>query len=227
MFWRVCGRYDQNVMGRIPNFMTCLVPRPEAEHEKGEQRRVQKKSIVERFDHKEKAPVEKNVGDHIVDFFAEGFKNMNPFKSKEEGGRDLGIGVSAVERRKSVQEMEDEEDDEADLAGYGGLEQDDHADLMVFETKRPSWNTRLSAWTLNFNGRVKKASKKNFLLVAKPGYDSFEFEEELDKEPGGKTYLRFGKFTKHRFILDFRKPLSPIVAVGICISAFQKKMMVT
>ena len=41
-------RYNQNVMGRIPNFMTCLVPRPEAEHEKGEARRTQKKSIADR-----------------------------------------------------------------------------------------------------------------------------------------------------------------------------------
>ena len=26
--------YEQNIMGRVPNFMTCLVPRPEAEQEK-------------------------------------------------------------------------------------------------------------------------------------------------------------------------------------------------
>ena len=33
-------RYSQNILGRVPNFMTCLVPRPEAEHERGEARRV-------------------------------------------------------------------------------------------------------------------------------------------------------------------------------------------
>ena len=48
---------------------------------------------------------------------------------------------------------------------YGGLEQDENNDLLVFQTKRPNWNASLSAWTLNFNGRVKMPSKKNFLVV--------------------------------------------------------------
>lgn len=30
---------------------------------------------------------------------------------------------------------------------------------------KPSWNEQLNAWTLNFNGRVKIASKKNFLIA--------------------------------------------------------------
>ena len=60
--------------------------------------------------------------------------------------------------------------------------------------------------------------------------NTYSFEDHLDEstqEDGGKTYLRFGKFTKHRFIMDFRRPLSPLVAMGICVSAFRKKMLVT
>ena len=217
-------RYEQNILGRVPNFMTCLVPRPEAEHERGEARRVQKKSIADRFDNvKAAAPVEKNIGDHIMDWLLSPFR---PDPNKNEGGKDMGIGADAKERRLSAAEIAEDEDDEMDFTGYGGLEQDDHQDLLVFETKKPSWNSRLSAWTLNFAGRVKKASKKNFLLVAKPGYDSFEMEDD-NEEPGGKTYLRFGKFNKHRFVMDFRRPLSPMVALSICVSAFRKKMLVT
>ena len=159
--------YEQNIMGRVPNFMTCLTPRPEAEQEKGETRRVQKKTILERFQHKDKAPVEKNIGDHIVDWF------MGPFRGSEANageGKDGGIGEDLKQRRESAA-LEEDEEEEPDLEGYGGLEQEEMQDLLAFETKKPSWNSRLSAWTLNFSGRVKKASKKNFLLVAKPGFD--------------------------------------------------------
>ena len=113
--------YDQNIMGRVPNFMTCLVPRPEAETEKGEARRVQKKKIRERYEHKDKAPVEKNIGDHIVDWFAGLFP-------KQEEGVDAGIGEDLKARRESAALEEDEE--EEDLQGYGGLEQDDMQDLL-------------------------------------------------------------------------------------------------
>lgn len=53
---------------------------------------------------------------------------------------------------------------------YGAVEPDDYqCDLIVFETKKPTWNETLGAWTLNFQGRVKMASKKNFMLVVEQG----------------------------------------------------------
>lgn len=39
------------------------------------------------------------------------------------------------------------------------------SDIITFETLCPSWNEVLHAWTLNFNGRVKIPSKKNFLVA--------------------------------------------------------------
>ena len=213
-------RYEPNIFGRVPNFMTCMVPRPEAEHERGEARRVSKKSIVERYESRDKAPVEKNVGDHIVEWFA------NLFKPAVENGVDKGVGGLATReggRIENTQATSTTDDSAAaSLEGYGGLETEDQQDLLVYETKKPSWSEKLSAWTLNFNGRVKKASKKNFLLVQNGGtHDDDEAAEE-----GGKTYIRFGKHSKHRFILDFRRPLSPVVALGICVSTFSKKITV-
>jgi hypothetical protein len=234
-------RYERNLMGRIPNFMTCMVPNPEAEHERGEGRRIQKTSIIQRYESKNIKPVEeKNVGDHIVSFFrrlSAGKDNRNSMDSEVDkeytgvGGLETLEGgtnrrISGVEN-----ELNGEDDTNDTLEGYGGVEQDDQQDLLVFETKKPSWNKNLGAWTLNFNGRVKKASKKNFLISAKEGLDSFEdLEVDVDGNEtvaGAKAYLRFGKNTKHRFIMDFRKPLSPVVALGICITSFAKKIAVT
>lgn len=106
---------------------------------------------------------------------------------------------------------------------YGAIERDDYqCDLLVFETKKPAWNETLGAWTLNFQGRVKMASKKNFMLVAEQGNEQMEHEFSEDR-----IYLRFGKVSKTRFSLDFAAPLSPILALAIAASSFAHKIAVT
>ncbi|KAK1930310.1 Tubby-like F-box protein 3 [Phytophthora citrophthora] len=103
---------------------------------------------------------------------------------------------------------------------YGAVEQEEfEKDLLVFETKQPSWNEELGAWTLNFQGRVKVASKKNFLLV---GNDTNEHGDEVEI-----TALRFGKVSKTRFTLDYAAPLAPIQALSVACSAFANKRAVT
>jgi hypothetical protein len=103
---------------------------------------------------------------------------------------------------------------------YGAVEQDEYEkDLLVFDTKQPSWNEELGAWTLNFQGRVKVASKKNFLLVGAETGENGE-EEEI-------TALRFGKVSKTRFTLDYAAPLAPIQALAVACSAFANKRAVT
>ncbi|KAF1784451.1 Tubby C-terminal-like domain [Phytophthora cactorum] len=103
---------------------------------------------------------------------------------------------------------------------YGAVEQEEHEkDLLVFDTKQPSWNEELGAWTLNFQGRVKVASKKNFLLVGNETKENGE-EEEI-------TALRFGKVSKTRFSLDYAAPLAPIQALAVACSAFANKRAVT
>ncbi|KAL3657712.1 hypothetical protein V7S43_017287 [Phytophthora oleae] len=103
---------------------------------------------------------------------------------------------------------------------YGVVEQEEfEKDLLVFETKQPSWNEELGAWTLNFQGRVKVASKKNFLLV---GNDTNDHGDEVEI-----TALRFGKVSKTRFTLDYAAPLAPIQALSVACSAFANKRAVT
>lgn len=199
--------------------MTCLVPDPEAEHLRGESRMVQKRSVTERFDQFVKGPFEKSIGSHIVQWFEGVFNKGN----KQQEGLDLGIApLDAMEDRNKSKARSNSESSSEDLDGYCGLEQDDQQDLIVFTTKKPTWNKRLGAWTLNFSGRAKIPSKKNFLLVSSPMHDSVLSQEEQDT-----VYLRFGKLKKHRFNLDFRRPLSPMVALAIACSNFRKKILVT
>ena len=94
--------------------------------------------------------------------------------------------------------------------------------MLYFDTKTPSWNEQLGARTLNFNGRVKLASKKNFLMVPQAN------NESMDDEFGADTVcLRFGKVLKDKFSLDYRHPISPMQAMGLCLSSFANKLIVT
>ena len=90
--------------------------------------------------------------------------------------------------------------------------------MTVFKTKKPVWNDELRAWTLNFNGRAKRPSKKNFLLV---------LAEQQSATQDVRVYLRFGKMAKGKFSLDFRDPFSPIAALAVAVTTFAKKRMVT
>eukprot|EP00968_Pinguiococcus_pyrenoidosus_P006587 scaffold441_cov241-Pinguiococcus_pyrenoidosus.AAC.4 len=65
------------------------------------------------------------------------------------------------------------------------------------------------------------ASKKNFLIGAEKG--NFHAEHELGEDA---VYLRFGKVSKKKFSLDFRAPISPVLALGIACSAFADKKVV-
>ncbi len=47
----------------------------------------------------------------------------------------------------------------------GKFAQNDVKDIMFFFNKPPKWNEQVQAFVLNFNGRVDKASVKNFQLV--------------------------------------------------------------
>lgn len=49
----------------------------------------------------------------------------------------------------------------------------------------------------------------------------------MDDFPDDTVFMRFGKMSKTRFSLDFRYPLSPVVALGIACTTFAKKMVVT
>jgi len=67
-------------------------------------------------------------------------------------------------------------------------------DVMFFFNKPPKWNEQVQAFVLNFNGRVDKASVKNFQLV-----DQFD---------DSKIYMQFGRVGKDSFNMDCAFPFS-------------------
>ncbi|CAK70865.1 unnamed protein product (macronuclear) [Paramecium tetraurelia] len=82
------------------------------------------------------------------------------------------------------------------------------SNLLVVNLKLQIHNNKL--YTLDFFGRVKKASVKNFQLVLKG--------EERDL-----IYVQFGKIDKDQFHLDFMSPLSPLVAMQLALCNFNFK----
>ena len=55
-------------------------------------------------------------------------------------------------------------------------------DIMFYFNKPPKWNEQVQAFVLNFNGRVDKASVKNFQLI--------------DEYDDNKIYMQFGRVGK-------------------------------
>lgn len=79
--------------------------------------------------------------------------------------------------------------------------------VVVFRNRQPVWDSRLQAYTLDFKGRVKKASVKNFQL------------EIAEGESTGDINLQFGKNGENEFALDFKYPFSTIQAFAVALSS--------
>lgn len=75
---------------------------------------------------------------------------------------------------------------------------------MRLMNKPPYWNKIYRKYILNFNGRVKEASVKNFQLIV------------ADSESDSTTF-QCGRTGKNTFIVDFSYPLSPVQAFAIAV----------
>jgi hypothetical protein len=79
---------------------------------------------------------------------------------------------------------------------------------LHLQSKCPVWSNKLRALTLDFHGRVKLASHKNFQLQ--------RTGEELS--PPNEPELLFGKSGENTFVLDYRTPLGMVEAFAIVLS---------
>lgn len=87
-------------------------------------------------------------------------------------------------------------------------------DRCKLQSKLPEWNHDLKSLVLKFNGgRVLQASSKNFLIAT--------------SDQPNRGVLQFGKNKKGHFVLDFRYPIAPIQAFGICLSSCAWSVKVT
>lgn len=93
--------------------------------------------------------------------------------------------------------------------------------LEVFEGKithklenlKPEFNEAMDCYCLNFYGRVKKASAKNFQIV---------FPDDPDN-----IILQHGKVSRDEFNIDFREPFCPLYAFAVSLAAIGKKRVVS
>jgi len=91
-----------------------------------------------------------------------------------------------------------------------GCNNEENQDI-VFENKLPRWHDLLQCWCLDFGGRVKCASVKNFQLVSQHSPD--------------EIILQFGKVESDIFTMDFcPRILSAQEAFMICLSSFDAKL---
>ena len=86
---------------------------------------------------------------------------------------------------------------------------DEFADMVRMRAKRPVVKADYEQTKpLDFQGRVKVSSKKNFQIESNAFIDSKV-----------RIVLMHGKFGSNTFILDFGYPLCPIQAFGIALGA--------
>jgi len=86
----------------------------------------------------------------------------------------------------------------------------DTNNIVKYIPREPKWSDKHNAYVLHyFNGRIQKPSSKNFQLI----------EEGKDDD----VILQFGRIDDQTFAMDFKYPLSPLQAFGICLSSLDCK----
>ena len=113
--------------------------------------------------------------------------------------------------------------------------------LVLLKTRKPQWSDSAQAWTLNFKGRVKLASKKNFMLVDQTDeteavlmlfgrcvflYLSFPIALS-NLALNSSAHISLRRVGRNRFSLDYREPLSVLQVTAVALSSFASKMLVT
>ena len=81
----------------------------------------------------------------------------------------------------------------------------------------PEWDYEYKTYKLNFNGRVKKSCKKNFILKYKNS-DNINNNTNINEK-----ILQCGKIDDSCFALDFISPLSPFEAFSISLTSIINK----
>lgn len=94
--------------------------------------------------------------------------------------------------------------------------------MTILQQKKPRWNEGTQSYGLNFHGRVKCASVKNFVLIDVGS--SLQSELMLEQADMTREALLFGKLNADKFSMDIRWPLSPLQGFAICLSAFAPKL---
>jgi len=125
------------------------------------------------------------------------------------GPRKMKVMVPRIDGEGQRTMLRPQNNQESMLERYKAAKND--ADVMILKNKPPKWNDQVGAYVLNFNGRVTRASVKNFQLC------------DLKEEPD-TVIMQFGRVGKDAFTMDFQYPLCALQAFGIALSSFDYKI---
>lgn len=95
------------------------------------------------------------------------------------------------------------------MCSYKAAKNDE--DVQILKNKQPKWNEQVGAYVLNFNGRVTRASVKNFQLC----------NTAIAPDT---VLMQFGRVGKDSFNMDYQYPLCALQAFGIALSSFDYKI---
>jgi len=125
------------------------------------------------------------------------------------GPRKMKVMVPTVNEQGQRKVLRPTSKDETMLERYKAAKNDD--DVQILKNKQPKWNDQVGAYVLNFNGRVTRASVKNFQLC------------NMARDPDA-VLMQFGRVGKDSFNMDFQYPLCALQAFGIALSSFDYKI---
>jgi len=137
----------------------------------------------------------------VMDVCIPRIHSVNGQSVRNQVDGDASDDVSMLNKLKSLSQVtEDETDSTLDNLG-----------LMSLQNRPPWWNVELNAFVLNFGGRVRVASVKNFQLCERNNHENI--------------MLQFGRIEgRHSFTMDLSYPLSPVQAFAVAISSLQSKI---
>jgi len=125
------------------------------------------------------------------------------------GPRKMKVMVPNVDARGERTVLRPQTSEETMLERYKAAMND--KDVQILKNKPPKWNEQVGAYVLNFNGRVTRASVKNFQL----------YNPAKDPEA---VIMQFGRVGKDAFTMDYQAPLCALQAFGIALSSFDYKI---
>ena len=99
--------------------------------------------------------------------------------------------------------------------------------LVSWCNYKPEWDYEYNNYKMNFNGRVKQTSKKNFILMENININNLNKNKVMNKNDEieeNKNILQCGKIDDNKYALDFIYPLSTFDAFCISITSLATKI---
>lgn len=132
------------------------------------------------------------------------------FKYIDKGSRDTKVNINYSSNliRRSYNKLSLEISDVSHSDNFVISNQQEPRKL---KNRDPVWDPQYHSWTLNFGGRVKRKSARNFQIM----------EQNEQKQ---HNFLIFGRIDAESFVLDYRNPFTALQAYCLALSALDRKI---